>query len=138
LNHEYIQAQVEQSAGRLFVFAFVDCGGKRCSRSGFDSSGYQREWTRTDPLIAIGSTFASLVTKSFDQIRGSSSGNVGIMSRMLGALQTITSLTASPIRWRALREQVECIAELAARTIEFPHDRAWFESRLTRCAKHSA
>jgi uncharacterized membrane protein len=83
-------------------------------------------------VIAIGPTFASLVAESFDQIRGSSSGNVGIMLRMLGALQTIASLTASPSRWRALREQVECIAELAARTIESPHDRARFESRLAR------
>jgi uncharacterized membrane protein len=83
-------------------------------------------------VIAIGPTFASLVTESFDQIRGSSSGNVGIMLRMLGALQTIASLTASPSRRQALREQVECIAELAARTIESPHDRARFESRLAR------
>ena len=83
-------------------------------------------------VIAIGPTFASLVAESFDQIRGSSSGNVGIMLRMLGALQTIASLTASPSRRQALREQVECIAELAARTIESPPDRARFESRLAR------
>ena len=83
-------------------------------------------------VIAIGPTFASLVAESFDQIRGSSSGNVGIMLRMLGALQTIASLTASPSRRQALREQVEGIAELAARTIESPHDRARFEGRLAR------
>jgi len=51
---------------------------------------------------------------------------------MLGALQTIASLTVSPSRQRALREQVQWIAELAERTIESPHDSARFESRLAR------
>jgi uncharacterized membrane protein len=83
-------------------------------------------------VIAIGPTFADLVAESFDQIRGSAEGNVAIMLRMLGALQTIASLTDSPSRRRALREQVEGIAELAERTIESPHDRARFESRLAR------
>jgi uncharacterized membrane protein len=81
-------------------------------------------------VIAIRQTFASLVAESFDQIRGSAIGNVGIMLRMLGALQTIGSLTASPSRRRTLLEQVECIAELAERTIESPHDRARCKSRL--------
>ncbi len=81
-------------------------------------------------VITIGPTFAGLVAESFDQIRGSAQGNVGIMLRMLGALQTIASLTGSPGRRRILREQVECIGELAARTIASPHDRARFEHRL--------
>jgi uncharacterized membrane protein len=83
-------------------------------------------------IIAIGPTFAGLVAESFDQIRGSAGGNLGIMLRMLGSLQTIASLTASPGRRQVLREQVECIVELAARTLESPHDRARFESRLAR------
>jgi uncharacterized membrane protein len=83
-------------------------------------------------IIAVGPTFAGLLAESFDQIRGSASGNLGIMLRMLGSLQTIASLAASPSRRRVLREQVECIAELAERTIESPHDRARFESRLVR------
>ena len=83
-------------------------------------------------IIAIGPTFAGLVAESFDQIRGSAGGNLGIMLRMLGSLQTIASLTASPSRRQVLGEQVECIAELAARTLESPHDRARFESRLAR------
>ena len=83
-------------------------------------------------MITIGPTFANLVAESFDQIRGSANGNLGIMLRMLGALQTIASLTASPSRRQVLREQVEWIAELAERTIESPHDRARFESRLAR------
>ena len=83
-------------------------------------------------VIAIGPTFASLVAESFDQIRSSAAGNVAIMLRMLGALQTIAGLTANPGRRQVLREQVECIAELATRSIASPHDRARFESRLSR------
>jgi uncharacterized membrane protein len=83
-------------------------------------------------VISIGQTFASLVAESFDQIRGSAEGNVAIMLRMLGALQTIASLTGSPSRRRVLREQVEGIAEMAERTIESPRDRSRFESRLAR------
>lgn len=83
-------------------------------------------------VISIGQTFASLVTESFDQLRGSAAGNVAIMLRMLGALQTIASLTDSPGRRQVLWEQAECIAELAGRTLEAPHDRARFENRLAR------
>lgn len=86
-------------------------------------------------VIAIGQTFATLVAESFDQIRGSAAGNVAIMVGMLGALQTIASLTGSPSRRRVLREQAECIAELAERTIKSPPDRARFESRLARVRK---
>ena len=82
-------------------------------------------------VITVGPTFASLVAESFDQIRDSAVGNVAIMLRMLGSLQTIASLTASPSRRRTLREQVQWITEVAERTIESPHDRTRFESRLT-------
>ncbi|MFH1871568.1 MAG: DUF2254 domain-containing protein [Pseudomonadota bacterium] len=81
-------------------------------------------------VIAIGPTFAGLVAESFDQIRGNAQGNVAVMLRMLGALQTIASLTDSQDRRRVLREEMECIRELAERTLESPHDRAKFESRL--------
>jgi len=83
-------------------------------------------------VIAIGPSFESLLSDAFDQIRESAKGNLGIMLRMLGALQTIASLTASPSRRQALLEQVEGIAELAKRTIEAPHDRIRFERRLAQ------
>ncbi len=83
-------------------------------------------------VIAIGSTFDGLVAESFDQIRGSAAGNAAIMLRMIGALQTIASLTVSPAPRRALSEQVQWIAELAERTIESPHDRARLDSRIMR------
>jgi uncharacterized membrane protein len=83
-------------------------------------------------IIAVGPTFAGLVAESFDQIRGSANGNVGIMLRMLGALQTIGNFTASSSRRQALREQAQWIAELATRTIASPHDRTRVERRLAR------
>jgi uncharacterized membrane protein len=83
-------------------------------------------------VITIGPTFASLVAESFDQIRGSANGNIAVVLRMLGSLQTIGSLTSSPSRRRVLRKEAEWIGELAERTIDSPHDRARFESRLAR------
>jgi uncharacterized membrane protein len=83
-------------------------------------------------VIAIGPTFADLVAESFDQIQGSAMGNVAILLRMLGALQTIGSLTVSPSRRRSLSEQVQWIAELAERTVESGHDRVRIETRLAR------
>ena len=54
------------------------------------------------------------------------------MSRMLDAFQTLAGLTADPHRRRALREQVQWIAELAKRTLKSLHDRKNFEIRLAR------
>ena len=81
-------------------------------------------------VITIGPTFESLLAESFDQIRSSATGNVAIMLRMLGALQTIAGLTANPGRRRALRDQMLWIAELAERTLASAHDRARIETRL--------
>lgn len=81
-------------------------------------------------VIAIVPTFEGLLAEAFDQIRCSAEGNVAIMARMLGAIDTIASLTVSPCRRRALDEQVQWIADLADRTIESTHDRARIETRL--------
>jgi uncharacterized membrane protein len=83
-------------------------------------------------VMAIGPTFANLLAEAFDQIRGSAKGNLAVISRMLDALQTVAGLTASAPRRRALREQVEWIAELAGRTVEFAHDRARIDTQLAR------
>ena len=83
-------------------------------------------------VIAKGPSFESLLAESFDQIRSSAKGDVAIMSRMLDALQTLASLTASPHRRRALGEQVQWIAELAERSVESAHDRATIDARLAR------
>jgi len=81
-------------------------------------------------VIAKGPSFQSLLSEAFDQIRESAKCNLGIMLRMMGSLETIARLTDDLSRRQALHEQVEWIAELAKRTIESPHDRTRFESRL--------
>ena len=86
-------------------------------------------------VISIGQTFAGLVAKSFDDIRGSAGGNVAILLRMLDALQTIASRTDSPDRRHVLREQAECLAELAGRTIDSPRDQTRFDNRLAQVRK---
>ncbi|MFZ0469225.1 MAG: DUF2254 domain-containing protein [Thiogranum sp.] len=92
------------------------------------SHRYEGETLR---VIAIVPTFEGLLAEAFDQIRDSAAGNVAIMARMLGAIDTIASLTISPRGRRALREHLQWIAELADRTIESAHDRAQIERRLT-------
>ncbi len=83
-------------------------------------------------VMARGPSFESLLNEAFDQIRQNAESNVAILSRMLGSLQTIAGLTASPNRRWLLRQKVEEIAEAAERTIESPHDRVRFENRLAR------
>lgn len=81
-------------------------------------------------VIAKGPSFESLLAESFDQIRSSATGNVAIMLRMLGALQTIAGQTARAERRRALRDHVQWIVELAERTLDSTHDRVMIDTRL--------
>jgi len=83
-------------------------------------------------VMAKTPTFSGLLAEAFDQIRRCAAGNVAMMLGMLDAHQTIASLTTSPTRRRAIREQVLLIAELAERTIEPAQDRAKVERRLVR------
>ena len=83
-------------------------------------------------VIAKGPSFESLLAESFDQIRSNAQGNVAIMLRMLGAVQTLASLTICPRRRRLLGEQVQWIAELAEGTVESAHDRSKIDARLAR------
>jgi uncharacterized membrane protein len=82
-------------------------------------------------VIATVPTFEALLAEAFDQIRGSAEGNVAIIARMLGALETLADLTVSPRRRRAIRDQVRWLAEVAGRTIESKHDRDRLARRLT-------
>ncbi len=83
-------------------------------------------------VISINPFFESLLSESFDQIRGSATGNVAIILRMLGAHQIIASMTVRPDRRRAIREQVQWIDELAERTIPSPYDLMRFKGHLER------
>jgi uncharacterized membrane protein len=81
-------------------------------------------------VIATVATFEALLAEAFDQIRGSAEGNVAIIARMLGAIDTLGSLTVNPSHRRALDEQVQWVAELADRTVPALQDRARIERRL--------
>jgi uncharacterized membrane protein len=83
-------------------------------------------------VIAKGPSFESLLAESFDQIRSCAKGDVVVLTRMLDAIETLASLTASPPRRQALREQVQWIAELTERTVESAHDRARIDTALGR------
>jgi len=81
-------------------------------------------------VVAIVPSFEGLLCEAFDQIRDSAEVNVAILARILGALDTIGSLTIRRSHIRALDEQVQLIAELVDRCIESSHDRARLERRL--------
>lgn len=81
-------------------------------------------------VMAIVPTFEGLLAEAFDQIRGSAEGNVAIIARMLGGIDTVGSLTVNPSHRQALIEQVQGIAELAGRTLPAPQDRARIARRL--------
>jgi len=91
--------------------------------------GYEGETLR---VVAIAPSFEGILAESFDQIRSSAEANAAILERMLGALDSIGSLT---IRFRYLRglvEQLQCIEEHADRCIDSNHDRARIERRLSQ------
>lgn len=92
------------------------------------SHHYEEETLR---VIAIVPTFEGLLAEAFDQIRSSAEVNVAILVRMLGALDTIGSLTIRRSHIRALDEQLQLIAEQVDRCIESSHDRARLEKRLS-------
>jgi uncharacterized membrane protein len=83
-------------------------------------------------MVAIVPSFESLLADAFDQIRSSAEVNLAILLRMLGAIQTIGSLTICPSRLRALDQQLQLIAELTARCFASSHDRAQLEMRLSK------
>ena len=82
-------------------------------------------------VVAIRPSFEGLLADAFDQIRANAEVNVAILASMLGALDTIGSLTVRPSYLQALEEQLQCIAELADRCIKSSHDHARLERRLS-------
>lgn len=83
-------------------------------------------------MVAIEPNFDSLLAESFDQIRGSGKMNLAILLRMLGALQTIGSLTTNLSHLMAIDQQLQWIAELIERCFESSHERAQLEMRLSQ------
>ncbi len=83
-------------------------------------------------VIAKGPTFESLLAEAFDQIRDNAKNNIAILSRMLNAFETLTSLTVNPHRRHGLGEQVQWLSEMVERSVESAHDRARLNTRLAR------
>lgn len=83
-------------------------------------------------MVAIVPSFESLLSVSFDQIRSCAENNVAILVRILGALDTIGSMTIRLSHLRAIDKQLQCIAELTDRCIQSSHDRARLERRLSK------
>lgn len=79
-------------------------------------------------VITVRKSFSRMISESFDEIRGSSEGNVTVMLHMLGAIQTIVSMTDNPGRQEVLWQHAEHITDLARRSIKSPHDMARFEN----------
>ena len=96
------------------------------------SHRYEGETLR---VVAIVPSFEGLLAEAFDQIRGSAEENVAILARMLGALDTIGSLTIRPSHLRALNEQLQYIDEVVGRCTKSNHDRARLEKRLSDVRK---
>jgi len=88
-------------------------------------------------VMALGPSFEGLVAESFDQIRNSAEGNLAIMLRMLGALQTIGSMTANAERKKVLNQHAQRVAELADESLKFQHDRENFDERYAACGFNS-
>lgn len=82
-------------------------------------------------VVAIVPSFEGLLAEAFDQIRNNAEKNVAIMARMLGALNTISSLTLRLNYLQTLDEQLQWIAELVDRCIKSSHDRERLEQRLS-------
>ena len=83
-------------------------------------------------VIAMAPTFETLLAERSTRFAGTPKAMSPSCRACSAALDAIASLTDSPHRRRALREQVQWIAELADRTIDSAHDRAWIEGRLRR------
>ncbi|MEY6432907.1 DUF2254 domain-containing protein [Thioalkalicoccus limnaeus] len=83
-------------------------------------------------VMARGPSFDSLLGAAFDQIRQNAEGNVAVLLRLLGALQTVAGVTLSPHRRDVLRQKIDEIAETAERSIRSPHDRDLLANRLVR------
>jgi len=86
-------------------------------------------------VVVIVPNFEDLLTESFDQIRSNAEVNVAILLRLLGALDTIGSLTLQPENLRALKAQLQCIAELSERCIKSSYEHARLGKRLAEVRK---
>ena len=83
-------------------------------------------------VIAMGPSFESLAGGALNQIRQNAGGNIAVLDRLLGVLETVERLTASPERRRILLEQAAAAAEVAERTIPAARERGAVLERAER------
>ncbi|WP_276569054.1 DUF2254 domain-containing protein [Thiocapsa imhoffii] len=83
-------------------------------------------------VMARGPSFEGLLGEGFEQIRQNAEGNVAVLLRLLGALETIAGMTRSQYRRLVLEQKVEEIAEAAERRIASPRDRDRLAKRVMR------
>ena len=86
-------------------------------------------------VIVRGPTFEGLVSKAYDQIRQNAEGNVGVITALLNALDTLSSVVEVEERRKPLIRQFLAVSELVERTVPSPHDRHNVERHLARVAE---
>ncbi|GAA4468170.1 DUF2254 domain-containing protein [Nibrella saemangeumensis] len=74
-------------------------------------------------LIAKSLTFDSFVAEAFDQIRDSAAGNTAVFIRLLVAIKTVASQTASAGRLGILLEQAKRVADSANHSVGAVYNR---------------
>ena len=80
-------------------------------------------------VVARGPTFESLLRTAVDEVRQNAGGNVSVLARLFGMLELVAAHARTPARRALVREQVDLVWELAARTVDAPHDRARLAAR---------
>ena len=103
----------------------VRLGSRRLDTSTRGTSG---EWR----VRACDWTYGDFLAEAFDQIRQNAEGSVAMLRHLLGCLQTLSEVTAHPSRRHALREQLEAVNEVIARTVESPRERDVLQSYARR------
>jgi uncharacterized membrane protein len=83
-------------------------------------------------VIALGPTFAGLVSLAFEDLRDAGGDKAAVLERLLWALERVATATINPQRRAVLAAQVERIAECARRNLRAPHRR---EAVLARAAR---
>lgn len=74
-------------------------------------------------IVARGPTFEILLRTMFDEIRQNAGGNVSVLARLLGTIETAAALTRASARRSLLAEQIALVMEVAERSVESEHDR---------------
>jgi uncharacterized membrane protein len=83
-------------------------------------------------LLPREATFQSFVDTAFDEIRRNAAGNVNVLERMLGAIELVAQFTTDAGRRNHLRIHVDRIADIVARSVAVPLERAVLEERCAR------